>query len=440
MTGIRELQSILIESLADDGLGRARVTVPSAGEREIAVRNALPGETVDAVVRRRRKGLWFAQGSLQGTPSPERVSPRCAHFERCGGCIAQHRDYACQLDTKLQHVAALVAACGLKPPEFEKPLFGPAFEYRHKARLGVRYVDGELLIGFREVFSNRVVRMQTCEILAPQIRAALPGLAQVLSQCKSAGRIPQIEVAAGDHDCAFVVRHLEELTADEEKALAAWAEQTGCSIYLQPAGYESLRAPVTGAAPQPLSYGLPDLDLRFEFMPTDFTQVNPHVNRLLVNDVIQSLDLPAGSLVTDLFCGIGNFSLALARRGCQVYGYEGAAGAVGRARRNATLNGLDATASFDVADLHATGDKSAVLPDTQALILDPPRSGAGPNLASWCRAPALERIAYVSCNPETFAKDAVVLAGAGFRWVRARIFDMFPHTAHVETFGLFVRG
>jgi 23S rRNA (uracil1939-C5)-methyltransferase len=225
----------------------------------------------------------------------------------------------------------------------------------------------------------------------------------------------------------------------EEERLAAWAANSGCAIYLQSAGYESLRAPVSGAEPALLAYELPAFDLRFEFLPTDFTQVNPHVNRLLVDTVLATLDLPVGSPVIDLFCGIGNFSLALARRGFQVLGLEAAAGAVARAEHNAQRNDLQSRAQFGVADLHAVGDRAVALPSARALVLDPPRSGAGPNLAAWCRTPDLEQIAYVSCNPETFASDAVVLAAAGFRLVNVRVFDMFPHTAHVETFGFFRR-
>lgn len=439
MSAVRSLHAVTIDSLGSDGLGRARVNVPGAGERELAVRNALPGETIDAVVRRRRKGIWFAQGERIGLPSPERVAARCTHFEQCGGCVAQHRDHDRQLESKTRQVEELLIAHGLTPPAFGQAVTGPAFAYRHKARLGARFVDGELLIGFREVFSNRVVRMQSCAILAPQIHAALPDLAQVLGGLGAAGQIPQIEVAAGDQDCAFVVRHLVPLSTQEEGRLAAWAANAGCAIYLQAEGYESLRAPVTGAAPHALAYELPAFDLRFEFMPTDFTQVNPHVNRLLVHAVLEALDLPAGAAVTDLFCGIGNFSLALARRGYQVLGLEASAGAVARATHNALLNDLQFHARFGVADLHAVGDRAAVFPDTRALVLDPPRSGAGPNLAAWCQTPGLEQIAYVSCNPETFASDAVVLAAAGFRLAEVRVFDMFPHTAHVETFGCFRR-
>lgn len=445
MSGVRSLYAVMIDSLGADGLGRARVNLPGAGERELAVRNALPGETIDAVVRRRRKGIWFAQGERVGPPSPERVVARCAHFEQCGGCVAQHRDHDLQLEFKTRQVKELLVARGLTPPDFGRPVTGPTFAYRHKARLGARYVDGELLIGFREAFSNRVVRMESCQILAPQIHAALPGLARVLGGFGAAGQIPQIEVAAGDRDCAFVVRHLVPLSAHEEEQLAAWAANAGCAIYLQPAGYDSLRAPVTGVHPRVLAYELPAFDLRFEFLPTDFTQVNPHVNRLLVDAVIQALDLPPGAAVTDLFCGIGNFSLALARRGYQVLGLEAAGGAVARATHNALLNDLQSHARFAVADLHAVCDQAAALPSAQALasaqalVLDPPRSGAGPNLAAWCQSPGLEQIAYVSCNPETFASDAVVLGAAGFRLVDIRVFDMFPHTAHVETFGFFRR-
>lgn len=455
---LRQYEATIL-TLDEAGFGRATITVPGAGERTLAVRNALPGETVTAVVRHRRRGVWYAEaaapsgilpaaetrGGLSVVPAPDRVTAPCSVFPRCGGCALQHQAHAVQLDDKMRRVAGLLAsavpanpAAPVQAPTWLSPVVGPRFHYRYKARLGARWVGHDLLLGFRESFGNRVVRMSECPVLAPQLNDALPELARVLSGLSVARAIPQVELAAGDVDAAFVVRHLEPLTPADERALQAFERRGLRSIYLQPAGPESLRAPVTGLAPAPLGYALPAFGLHFAFLPTDFTQVNPHVNRMLVETVVLGLGLPPEARVADLFCGIGNFSLALARRGYRVEGYEASAGAIQRARSNAQRNDLARRANFAVADLY--GSAVLDLSGVRGLVLDPPRSGAGPRLLDWLAAPSLERVAYVSCNPLTFASDAVILQSAGFRLRTLRIFDMFPHTSHVETFGLFERG
>ncbi|MBX3706543.1 MAG: 23S rRNA (uracil(1939)-C(5))-methyltransferase RlmD [Pseudomonadales bacterium] len=430
------LVEVSVDYLAEDGLGAGTVD-----DRTLRLRNALPGERVEAVVRKRRHGTWFAETIAVREPAPERVVPPCAAFPRCGGCVLQHQDYRAQLRHKEAGLIALLHARGITPESLRPPVTGPRLHYRYKARLGVRSVDGEVLVGFREGFSNRITRTGECRILAPALAGALPELRAALAELSIADRIPQVELAAGDAGAAFVIRHLAPLAEADRRVLEAFGAHPGRIVCLQPGGYETVHTLADAgqsAAGQPwLMYTNPDFGLSFQFLPTDFTQVNPWINRELVRSAVLGLDVGPGTQAADLFSGIGNFALALARRGADVVGYESSTGAVERARCNAVRNGVAARTSFVVADLH--GPAAALLPLAPLVVLDPPRSGAGPNLAAWAAVPAVERIAYVSCSPASFASDAAVLARAGFRLAEVGIFDMFPHTAHVETLGLFVR-
>jgi 23S rRNA (uracil1939-C5)-methyltransferase len=245
-----------------------------------------------------------------------------------------------------------------------------------------------------------------------------------------------VEVAGGDREFAVLVRHLDPLGERDHELLAAFAAATGIRVFLQPGGYDTV-APLHDGTPRHLDYLNPELGLRFRFLPTDFIQVNPYVNRMLVRNALLAMGPLDGRVAVDLFCGIGNFSLALARTGARVYGYEHAATAVQQAVDNAADNGLSGRAEFAVADLYDS--RCASLPEADVMLLDPPRSGAGINLERWVASPRLQRIAYVSCSPQSFASDAARLQAAGYVLKEAGIFDMFPHTAHVETLGLFQR-
>jgi 23S rRNA (uracil1939-C5)-methyltransferase len=423
---------VAVTGLSEEGLGEG-----VALQRTILVRDALPGEHVTAIVRKRRGGIWYAEAESRTAGAPDRVVPPCPAFPRCGGCTLQHLEYGAQLAHKQSTLLDLLAMQGVVAERVRAPVAGPRFYYRHKARLGVRVVDGAVLVGFREGFSNRVARMSACHTLARPLADALPELGHTLAALSIADRIPQVEVAAGDTESAFIVRHLAPLSVADEAGLAEFAAAPGRHVYLQPAGYDSIRALDAERGMSYLNYGNPESGLLFDFLPTDFTQVNPVINRALVQAAVLGLDPRPGDRVDDLFCGIGNFALALARRGAYVRGFESGAGAVARAEHNATRNGLAHRAEFAVQDLyHPSGAWTA---DARLLLIDPPRSGAGPNLHAWTAGAALERIAYVSCNPRTFATDAAVLRARGFRLAEVGIFDMFPHTAHVETLGLFVR-
>jgi 23S rRNA (uracil1939-C5)-methyltransferase len=421
-----------VAGLGDDGLGFGVVD-----GREVRARNALPGEHVEARVLKRRRGVWFGEADTPESAAAARVTAPCANFPRCGGCALQHLDYAEQLAHKGAILAALLRAENVAPVRWRQPVSGPRFHYRYKARLGVRVVGEQLLVGFREGFSNRVARMTDCLTLARPFSAMLPDLRDTIASLREPDRVPQVEVAGGDRDFAIIVRHLGDLDAGDRMALSGFGARQGIRVFLQSGGYDTV-TPLVRDAPGYLSYAIPELGLCLEFLPTDFTQVNPVMNRLLVQRALLALAPRPEERVTDLFCGIGNFTLALARLGVGVTGLESAEGAVARARRNAARNGLSGRAEFAVADLYDA--RCPELPDSDCLLLDPPRSGAGPNLERWAESPGLRRIAYVSCNPRTFAADAARLATVGFTLQEVGIFDMFPHTAHVETLGLFVRG
>lgn len=431
--------ALTVTALDEDGLGRGRVEIPEQGLlREVAVRNALPGERIRGPVRRRRRGIWYADAEVIEAPAPERVAPPCVNFPTCGGCALQHQRYDAQLAGKVALLEGLLDERRVTPRRWRRPVSGPRLHYRHKARLGARLVGDDLLVGFRVALSNHVVRMSECRTLIRPFADALPALRRTLDGLSVRGAVPQVELSAGDHSQAFIVRHLQPLTSGDRQRLVGLAESTGIDVLLQPGGPDSVTALDPGAGPPPLlRYALPQFGVVLEFEPQAFTQVNLAMNRELVSAAVTALELRPGSAVVDLFCGIGNFSLPLARRGARVVGLEGTAAAVDRARRNARLNGLADACVFEVTDLY---DAGAELPqEAQSMLLDPPRSGAGPNLDRWLERSSLERVVYVSCNPHSFAADAALFAARGFELDSVGVFDMFPHTAHVETLGVFRR-
>lgn len=423
---------LVIDSLTDEGLGDGQFE-----ERRVIARNALPGEAVAVRVLKRRRGVWYGEAQTPAAASSLRRAAPCAYFPRCGGCAMQHVDYAAQLRHKTAVLEAHLTAHGVVPERFRTPVQGPRLHYRHKARLGVRRVGDEVLAGFREGFSNRIVRMDDCKTLALPFARMLPVLRETLSGMSEPARLPQIELTAGDRDFAVVVRHLCEFDRSDLQRFDEFARRSGMLVFFQPGGYDSVHPMHPDTCPDYLSYANPDFGLSYEFLPVDFTQVNPYINRALVRDALLALAPRPGAVAVDLFCGIGNFSLALARSGVQVHGLESATGAVERARRNALRNGLASRTEFAVADLY--DGACGPLPEADYLLLDPPRSGAGPNLELWARPAGIEKIVYVSCNPRTFSSDAARLQSLGFRLQEVGVFDMFPHTAHIETLGLFLR-
>jgi 23S rRNA (uracil1939-C5)-methyltransferase len=384
-------------------------------------------------------------------PSPERVAPPCVHFGVCGGCALQHLDPRAQLAAKQRELAESLARVGrVEPRRWLPPLAGPTTGYRRRARLGAKYVPkrGRVLVGFRERAKPYVAALDACAVLAPPLDALIAPLSALLTGLASRQAIPQIEVAVGEDATALVFRVLEPPNAADLAALHAFGEERGLRIHLQPAGMDSvrwLRTPdaawdAARAEDEPwLHYTLPAHDVRLAFRPTDFVQVNAAVNRALVAQALDELQLGPGQRVLDLFCGLGNFTLPLARRVGEVVGIEGEAGLVARARHNAALNGIG-NASFHVADLAAPdGGGAALAGRFDRVLLDPPRAGAIEVLP---RVAALGagRIVYVSCHPGTLARDLEALCHVhGYRLEAAGVIDMFPHTTHVESMAVLER-
>jgi 23S rRNA (uracil1939-C5)-methyltransferase len=421
-----------IEALDAAGRGVAR----HAG-KVVFVEGALAGERVAAELSQSRSKFDRARATAILRASPSRRQPRCPHFGTCGGCATQHADARTQVAAKQRWLEDSLARIGKVTAEaMLAPIHGEEWGYRHRARLSVRYVEGKggALVGFHERRSTYVADMASCDVLPPAISALLLPLRNLVGALSIRERVPQIEVAAGDALTVLVLRHLLPLTAADQSMLRDFAEARGVGIWLQPAGPESA-APFHPAAQEDLWYALPEFGLRIFFKPTDFTQVNPAVNRLLVSRALRLLDPQPGERVADLFCGLGNFTLPIAARGAQVIGFEGSARLVARARENSAANGL--VAQFETADLFrpALGHYGRF----DKFLLDPPREGAAALVAAlpdaWPR-----RILYVSCDPATLARDAGVLVHhKRFRLAAAGVVNMFPHTAHIESIALFER-
>lgn len=465
-TRIPEDAQLSVVELSDDGYGLSHFQASEQSKlRDIFIKGALPGERVTARVHKRRRGQFWAEVTEVLDPADSRAAAPCSHFPRCGGCVLQHLNYAQQLQHKQQLLLSQLARVEVAYQSLAAPVSGPRLHYRSKARLGVRKLGDELLVGFREGFGSRVLRMDQCFTLSPALAALVQPVREVLNTLSIAHAIPQLELAVGDGAPQVVVRHLESLVEEDVDQLKLLQQQTGATVLLQSGGPESLVA-LDGSPPTLLSYGLPPYGLDMAFGALDFTQVNLALNQQLINQVVAALAPLPGARIIDLFCGIGNFSLPLAQRGARVLGIEGSVSSVARATANAERNGLSHRSDFEAMDLYSDqsqdlfADPQLSIPASAqqsqipsswfaqgrgatALLLDPPRSGAGPALASWLAAPALAEvnsIAYVSCNPASFADDAKVLVAAGYTLERVGVFDMFPQTAHVETLGVFRRG
>ncbi len=427
-----------VESLAHDGRGVARVE-----GKTVFIEGALPGEEVEYGVVRRKPRFDNAVCLDIDRAAPERVAqPPCPHFGVCGGCSLQHLREDEQIRAKQEIVRDILARVGTVEPEhWDAPLAGPAWGYRRRARLGARLVPkkGGLLLGFRERSSSYLTDIDSCLVLDARASALLPDLHRVIAGLSCPDRIPQIEVAAGDDELALVVRHLLALTPDDRTDLRDFARQHGIQIYTQAGGPETA-IPLEPERPSPLAYALPEFDVRIQFGPTDFTQVNAELNRQMVSKALEWLEPAAGERILDLFCGLGNFTLPIARSGARVLGIESEQRLVEGALANAKRNGIR-TARFTRGDLYQETPRPAWDGfDFDKLLLDPPRSGAMEAL-TMLAAPLPERIVYVSCYPSTLARDAEYLVHKlGYRMAAARVMDMFPHTAHVEAMALFVRG
>jgi 23S rRNA (uracil1939-C5)-methyltransferase len=436
--GERETADVVGLTHEGEGIVRAGKTVFVPG--------ALPGETIS--FERTRKHRQHDEGRLLEVlrPAAERVTPRCAHFGVCGGCALQHLAPEAQLSLKEQELRDnLARVAHVEYRAWLSPLRGPEWGYRRRARLGAKYVPkkGKVVVGFRERLAPYVADVQRCEVLAPPVGALVQSLAELLGELDIRQQVPQIEVAVADNATALVLRVLQKPSERDQEKLRGFAARHALRLFLQSGGLDSIAelaiAPGTDAVT--LNYALPSFDLTLDFAPTDFVQVNGAVNRALVTRALELLRPDAQSRVLDLYCGLGNFTLALARSAGHVVGVEGAAGLVERARHNARRNGL-CNVEFHVGDLSKpTQQPSGWLrgPYTHVL-LDPPRLGAAPEMLAAIAALAPERVLYVSCHPGSLARDLAVLVHEhGFVLESAGVVDMFPHTAHVESMALLGR-
>lgn len=434
---VSEIEEVAtVAALTHDGEGVVR-------EGKAAfIAGALPGERVR--FRRTRRHRQHDEAELLEVlePSPSRVEPRCAHFGVCGGCALQHLAPEAQLAAKETELRDNLQRVGrVSPDNWLAPLRGPVWSYRRRARLGSKFVTKKdrVVVGFRERLAPYVAEVKRCEVLAAPVGELIESLAALLNGLALRQRIPQIEVAVADNDVALVLRVLETPPEQDLQRLREFAAQHPVRFYLQPGGLDSVQALDAGSERPavPLHYALPQFDLQLEFRPTDFIQINAAINQELVARAVDMLELTSASQVLDLYCGLGNFTLALARRAARVVGVEGESGLVERARHNAVRNRIS-NAEFHVANLSRRPEPTQ--PWLQGgythVLLDPPRAGAIEVLAS-IGALKPRRLLYISCHPGSLARDLGVLVHEqGMRLVAAGVLDMFPHTTHVESLAL----
>jgi 23S rRNA (uracil1939-C5)-methyltransferase len=436
-----------VESLDLEAQGVAH----DAEGKVVFIEGALPTERVKVQVHR-RKNQW-EQGSVAAIAreSAQRVRPACPHFGlhagACGGCKMQHLHPAAQVAVKQRTLEDSLWHLGkVRPERVLRPIEGPAWGYRHRARLSVRHVakKGTVLVGFHERKSRYVADMQSCAVLPPRVSALLLPLRALVMAMDARDTLPQIELAQGDQVLALVLRHLAPLSAADRRRLHDFGVAHGVQWWLQPQGPDSVQRLEEGGVE--LAYALPEFGVTMPFKPTDFTQVNPHINRVLVQRALELLEVQRNERVIDWFCGLGNFTLPLATRARAVLGIEGSEALVRRGRENAQRNGLAAEfATRDLFDL--TPEVLAADGMAHKWLVDPPREGAFAlakatvdlvqSGSGWMPP---ERVVYVSCNPATLARDAGLLVHqGGFRCTAAGVVNMFPHTAHVEGIAVFDR-
>jgi 23S rRNA (uracil1939-C5)-methyltransferase len=427
------IETALVADLTHEAEGVVRAA--DVGGKTVFIAGALPGERVS--FRRRSFHRSHDEAELIEilAASPQRVTPRCAHFGVCGGCALQHLDPAAQIAAKQKELEQNLERIGnVAPAAWLPPLSGPHWNYRRRARLSSRYVakKGRSLVGFRERQGKYVADVARCEVLAEPVGALVGTLGELLTTMERRESIPQIEVSLSDGENVLVLRVLDPLGDADLDKLREFERAHRLRILLQPGGLDSV-APLT-AGPVDLHYRLEDFDLRLDFGPTDFVQVNRAINSAMVARAIELLEIGPGDRVLDLYCGLGNFTLPLARRAAAVVGVEGEAGLIARARANALSNGI-ANAEFHVADLSVPPDRTIpwMRSGYDKVLLDPPRVGAAEVLSAVAHIRP-QRVVYISCHTGSLARDLGVLTHElGFRLTAAGVLDMFPHTTHVES-------
>jgi 23S rRNA (uracil1939-C5)-methyltransferase len=441
---ILETKHATIESLDQEGRG-----VTHVDGKTIFIDGALPNEKVTYQSIRIKPSYEVANVVEVLKQSNQRVTPKCPHFGLCGGCKLQHLDFAAQVAAKQRLLENDLWHIGkVKADNILPPLYGPAWGYRHKARLSVKYVEKKqrVLVGFNEKATRYVADMNSCEVLVPEVSALIAPLQSMILQLSIRDKLPQIELAVGEAAeddgnpvIVLILRIMEALTFDDEALLKAFADIYAVQVWTQTKGPDTIKPFYPLQAPA-LKYSLPEFDLIYPFKPNEFTQVNPQINRVMIRRAMQLLAPQPHEKIADFFCGIGNFTLPIARSGAQVLGLEGLANLVERANESATLNQIDNT-QFGVADLFKmTPDALTALGRFDKWLVDPPRDGAYELVKALDETNSPERIVYVSCNPATLARDAGVLVNEkSYVLSAAGVINMFPHTAHVESITLFTR-
>ena len=434
-------QLVIAEAQVVDLSHEARGVAHHEG-KAIFIDDALPGERVEWSLRKRGKS--FDEGKLERVleASPDRVLPRCAHHGVCGGCALQHLAPLKQIEFKQRQLTEALSRIGrVVPADVLPPLQANVWNYRRRARLAARWVPkkNKVVVGFRERATPYVADLQRCEVLSEPAASLIVPLSGLLTSLSIRDRVPQIEVAVAGTAVALVIRVLQPLTDADMTHIREFGVQHGTQMYLQPGGYDT-NAPIDGQAAAELTYALPQFDLEIAFQPTDFVQINDELNRRMVSRAVELLEPTRADDVLDLFCGLGNFSLPLARHARHVVGVEGEAGLVARARSNASRNGI-ANAEFFTANLmdeKPIRDAWATRRYDKVLI-DPPRAGAR-EVLPLIAASGARRLVYISCHTGSLARDAGILVHEhGFELRAAGVMDMFPHTTHVESMAVFVR-
>ena len=426
------------------GIGHLQNEDGSQG-KVVFVDGALPGEIVSFSTYRKKPHWENAQMTQLHKESSQRTKPKCSYFGLCGGCSMQHLDAAAQVAIKQRVLEDSLWHIGkVKPTTMLRPIFGPTWGYRYRARLSVRNVikKGVVLVGFHEKKSRYVANTETCEILPPHVSAMLLPLRALIAGLSIIDDLPQIELAVGEDVTALVLRIMRPLSSNDEVLLKEFADKFQVQWWLQPAGLDSV-AIFYPEKPE-LHYLLPEFGVKMPFKPTDFTQVNHHINRVMVVRALRLLDVQPGDRVADLFCGLGNFTLPIAVQAKEVVGIEGSATLTARALENAVVNGLSEKVSFSTRNLFEISvDDLLKLGRFDRYLVDPPRDGAMALCEALLQlsgsAPEFlpRRIVYVSCSPGTLARDAGLLVKAGYTMSLAGVVNMFPHTSHVESMAVF---
>ena len=425
-----------IESLAHDGRG-----VTHIDGKVVFIDEALPNEQVEFIYTDSRKD--YAEGKVVKllSRSEVRIDALCPHYGVCGGCSFQHVAEKAQIQIKQDLLLEQFKRIGkVEIPELWSPLIGEHWGYRRKARMGVKYVAKKerVLVGFRERRNPFLAEIDSCAVMHPIVGTRLVELGEMIASLTIREKIPQIEVAIGDEVCVLAIRVLEPPTDEDKEKIRAFAHQHNIHLYLQPKGIDTI-APLDGEPDVTLTYALPDHDIEFKFRPAMFTQVNYNINQQMINRVIETMQLTKDDNVLDLFCGLGNFTLPLAKYAGSVVGVEGDQPLVNHAKENARHNNIE-NVEFYAADL--TKDINAMPWASRKynkVMLDPSRAGASEILHHFKRWQP-EQIMYVSCNPSTLARDAGILVNElGYKLVKAGVMDMFPQTGHVESMALFIK-